>query len=152
MSTEPPPPAVIDEDRFVVRRTIHIAAGIDKVWAAITRPEHISRWFGETVLNGTGPGAHGTVTWPGRRPVPIRIDDAQEPTRISYRWSNTTDELDHVETVFTFTLEPAAEGTVLTVVETGFDATGEPEHEMRSHRDGWTSELDTLVSLLERDR
>lgn len=152
MSTEPNPPAVIDEDHFVVRRTIHIAASIEKVWAAITRPEHISRWFGETVLEGTGAGSDGTVTWPGRHPVPIHIDEAQEPTRITYRWSNNTDERDLGETVFTFTLKPAETGTVLTVVETGFDATGEPVHEMRSHRDGWIGELDKLVALLEGER
>ena len=46
--------SVIDEGTFSVRRTIRIAAPIEKVWTAVTEPEHISRWFGRTVLDGDG--------------------------------------------------------------------------------------------------
>lgn len=53
-------------------------------------------------------------------------------------------------TVFTFTLEATAGGTRLTVVETGFENTGDPEQCMADHRGGWDEELDKLVALLER--
>ena len=43
-------PSVVDSDEFTVRRTITIAAPIEKVWAAVTEPEHISRWFGQTTV------------------------------------------------------------------------------------------------------
>ncbi len=51
--------------------------------------------------------------------------------------------------MFTFTLEPVADGTVLTVVETGFDRTSDPVANMESHRQGWDGELDKLVALVE---
>ena len=54
------PASVIDEGQFTVRRTIRIAAPIEKVWSAVTEPEHISRWFGKAVLVGAGVGAR---TW-----------------------------------------------------------------------------------------
>ena len=54
------PASVIDEGTYTVRRTIRIAAPVDAVWRAVTEPEHISKWFGRTVLDGTGPGAQGT--------------------------------------------------------------------------------------------
>ena len=54
-------------------------------------------------------------------------------------------------TVFTFTLEPVPDGTQLTVVETGFDRTSDPAANMASHAEGWVSELDKLVALLEGD-
>lgn len=150
------PPAVVDQDQLTVRRTIRIAAPIEKVWSAVTEPEHISRWFGQAALDGTGPGARGTLSWPERGAVPIRIEAVDPPRTVSYRWSN--DDMsghlpeqvdDEHSTVFTFTLEPVPGGTQLTVVETGFETTSDPAGNLESHRNGWDSELDALVALVE---
>ena len=149
--------SVIDEGTFSVRRTIRIAAPIEKVWTAVTEPEHISRWFGRTVLDGTGVGATGTITFPEYGSVPIRVEQSDAPRTVTYRWGNDDalghlrDELDDHSTVFTFTLEPVPGGTQLTVVETGFDRTSDPAANMASHGEGWVSELDKLVALLEGD-
>ena len=78
------------------------------------------------------------------------------PRTVSYRWGND-DALGHLpdvvdddhSTVFTFTLEPVANGTQLTVVETGFELTSDPAANLESHRQGWDGELDKLVALLE---
>ncbi|MCD2443114.1 SRPBCC domain-containing protein [Agromyces sp. SYSU K20354] len=149
--------SVIDEGTFSVRRTIRIAAPIEKVWVAVTEPEHISRWFGRTVLDRAGVGAKGTITFPDYGSVPIRVEALEAPRSVSYRWGNDDasgvlpEELDDHATVFTFTLEPVADGTELTVVETGFDRTSDPAANMASHGEGWVSELDKLVALLEGD-
>lgn len=148
--------AEIDEGAFTVRRTIHISASIEKVWQSVTEPAHISRWFGQAQLAGSGVGALGTLTWEGRDPIPFRIEAIEEPRMISYRWGND-DALDYVperldeerSTVFTFTLEPVADGTQLTVVETGFENTSDPAANLADHRKGWNGELDKLVALLE---
>jgi uncharacterized protein YndB with AHSA1/START domain len=150
--------SVVDEGTFTVRRTIRIAAPIEKVWTAVTAPEHISKWFGQTVLDGTGAGAQGTITFPGYGTVPLRIEAVDAPRTVSYRWGNddAADERpDTIEndrsTVFTFTLQPVPDGTELTVVETGFERTSDPAANMASHAEGWVSELDKLVALLEGD-
>ena len=148
--------SVIDEGTFSVRRTIRIAAPIEKVWRAVTEPNHISQWFGRTVLDGTGPGAAGTMTFADYGAVPIRVEAMDAPNLVSYRWGND-DALGHLpdsvdddtSTVFTFTLEAVPNGTQLTVVETGFDRTSDPASNMASHGEGWVSELDKLVALLE---
>lgn len=150
--------SVIDEATFSVRRTIRIAAPIEKVWTAVTEPEHISRWFGRTVLDGTGAGASGTITFSDYGAVPIRVEAVDAPRMVSYRWGND-DALrqlpdaveDDTSTVFTFTLEEVADGTQLTVVETGFDRTSDPAANMAAHAEGWVSELDKIVALLEGD-
>ena len=72
-------PAVVDEDALIVRRTIRIAASIDKVWSAVTDPAHISQWFGVTVLDGAGAGATGTITFPDYGAVPLRVEAIDEP-------------------------------------------------------------------------
>ena len=150
------PPAVADERRLTVRRTIHIEAPIEKVWSAVTEPEYISRWFGQTALDDHGPGATGTVTFTDRTPMPVRVEELEPPTTVSYRWCNEEEdarvptELDEKHsTVFTFTLQTVDDGTELTVVETGFETTSDPVVNLRAHRSGWESELDKLVALLE---
>ena len=150
------PPAVVDDTAFVVRRTIRIAAPPEKVWSAVTEPDHISRWFGRVELDGAGAGARGTMSFPERTPIPLLVEAIDPPRTVTYRWNNDDavegdpDELvvDH-STVFTFTLEPVSGGTQLTVVESGFEQTTDPTANLESHRDGWGSELDKLVALLE---
>jgi len=149
-------PAVVDGGAFTVRRTIRIAAPLEKVWAAVTEPEHISQWFGRAVFDGAGVGARGTLTFEGSAAVPVRVEQIDEHRMIAYRWSNDDAsgrlpdqvEFEH-STVFTFTLERVADGTQLTVVETGFETLSDPAADLESHRAGWDGELDKLVALLE---
>ncbi|WP_354570175.1 SRPBCC domain-containing protein [Glaciihabitans sp. UYNi722] len=149
-------PSVVDEGEFTVRRTIRINAPIEKVWSAVTEPTHISQWFGQAAFDGSGVGTRGTLTWEGRDPVPLRIEQMDAPRLISYRWGNNEalarlpEEVDEQNsTVFTFTLETIADGTQLTVIETGFENTSDPVANLESHRDGWNAELDKLVAMLE---
>lgn len=148
--------SVIDEGTYSVRRRIRIAAPLEKVWLAVTEPEHISQWFGQTVLDGTGAGAAGTMTFEGYGVIPLRVEAIDAPRSVSYRWGNDDavrraggpiDEA--TTTVFTFTLDEVEGGTELTVVETGFDRTSDPVANMADHAEGWVSELDKLVALLE---
>lgn len=152
-------PSTIDEAAFAVRRTIRIAAPVEKVWSAVTSPDHISQWFGKTRLDGAGVGATGTITFPDYGAVPLRVEAIDEPRSVTYRWNNDDalgslpDSIDEQRsTVFTFTLEAIPEGTQLTVVETGFEHTSNPSKNLSAHRTGWTDELDKLVALLEGGR
>jgi uncharacterized protein YndB with AHSA1/START domain len=148
--------AVVDPVAFTVRRTIRIAAPVGRVWSAVTEPQHISRWFGRAELDGTGVGAVGSLSWPDRGAVPLRVEAMDPPHSVTYRWSNDDalgrlpEELDSEHsTVFTFTLEPVDGDTELTVVESGFDRTSDPAANLESHRGGWEAELDKLRVLLE---
>lgn len=150
------PASVVDEGHFTVRRAIRIAAPIEKVWSAVTDPERISQWFGEAAFDGRGPGARGTLAFPGYGVIPVRIEAIDEPRSVAYRWGDDdalgtpSAELDpQRSTVFTFTLEPVDGGTQLTVVESGFENTSDPAANLESHRQGWNDELDKLVVLLE---
>ncbi|MEU1971553.1 SRPBCC family protein [Microbacterium sp. NPDC019599] len=150
------PGSIVDEDRFAVRRTIRIDAPVEKVWSAVTRPEHISQWFGQARFDGEGAGATGTLTFPDYGSVPIRVEVFDPPHSVTYRWGNDDaedrrpDALDDAtSTVFMFTLEDVDGTTQLTVVESGFENTSDPAFNLESHRKGWDGELDKLVALLE---
>lgn len=150
------PEATVDAEAFIVRRTIRINAPIEQVWATVTEPALISQWFGEAKLRGSGVGAEGTLSWPDHGSIPFRIEAMDAPRLVTYRWCGD-DALDVVpdtiddahSTVFTFTLESVDGGTQLQVVETGFETTTDPAANLTSHQEGWTSELDELVQLLE---
>ncbi|MGN7859425.1 SRPBCC domain-containing protein [Microbacterium sp. 22303] len=143
--------SIADDRAFTVTRSISIAAPAEKVWRAITEPEHLSLWFGRTVLDGAGVG---TMTFDGHGAVPIRVEAIDAPRSVTYRWSNDNAldrlpvELDEENsTVFRFTLAPEGEGTRLTVVESGFEKTSDPLANIESHRRGWDAELDKLIAL-----
>ncbi|MBS1672621.1 MAG: SRPBCC domain-containing protein [Actinobacteria bacterium] len=148
--------SVVDDGAFTVTRSILIAAPAAKVWRAITEPEHLTRWFGRTLLVDAGVGAQGTMWFEGHGAVPIRVEAIDEPHSVMYRWSNDnalgtppTGIDEATSTVFTFTLEAAGDGTRLTVVESGFERTSDPAANLESHREGWDLELDKLIALFE---
>jgi uncharacterized protein YndB with AHSA1/START domain len=154
---------VIDEDAYSVRRSIHISASIDEVWAAITEPELISQWFSpSTVLDGAGVGASGFFTFDPKNSIPIRIEEIDRPNMIAYRWSNDDaaaerdgrrpDAVDDERSLLMrFTLEPTAHGVSLNLVETGFASTLDPKYNMEAHVRGWNQFLDQLITYLEAD-
>ncbi len=149
------PPAVIDSDAFIVRRTITIAAAPEKVWAAISEPEHLSRWFPQVAAFDTvAAGSVGSFTFEGYGTFPVQVEEFDAPNAIAYRWGAPDDDpaspIDpNSSTVFRFTLEAVEGGTQLTVVETGFNFGADPAANMEDHRGGWDAELDELVAYLE---
>lgn len=157
MSVASNPPAVIDDGEFTVSRTIQIAAPVQTVWAAITEPQHLVRWFGQTAtLDDLAIGARGSVGFDGYGTFPLRVEEFDPPRVIAYRWAvkpredhSSDDDALALSTVFRFTLDASDGGTRLTVVETGFGNLPDPALSMRDNQNGWTSELDELVDYLQ---
>jgi uncharacterized protein YndB with AHSA1/START domain len=164
MTTTDDERTVIDSGTYTVRRSIHISATIDKVWAAITEPELIATWFTESAtLDGRGVGATGVFTFSPTTAMPVRIEDVDAPHSIAYRWSNDDaaaeraggvrpDSIDDAHSlVMRFSLAPTADGTMLSLVETGFETTIDPDFNMQAHQRGWNQFLDQLIALFEGD-
>jgi uncharacterized protein YndB with AHSA1/START domain len=148
------PESVVDADAFTVSRTIRIDAPIEKVWAAVTEAEHISKWFGHVaVLDDITVGATGIFGFTGYGDFPVRIEELDPPRMIAYRWGNDNTHsapLDSDQTtLFRFTLEELDGGTQLTVVESGFDTLTDPAGSLEGNRQGWNDELDELAAYVE---
>ncbi|WP_367127574.1 SRPBCC family protein [Saccharothrix sp. HUAS TT1] len=145
-----------------IEREVTIAAPVERVWTALTAPEHVGRWFGsgapaEVELRPGGimhldHGEHG------RFPTTIQVVDP--PHRFAYRWASaypgevaTEDNATLVE----FTVVPHGDGTVVHLVESGFDALDIPEDKRagashESHAAGWADALEGLRQHVERLR
>ncbi|MFC8923094.1 SRPBCC domain-containing protein [Cellulosimicrobium sp. NPDC057127] len=145
-------PAVVDEATFMVTRTVHVRASVERVWAALTQEELVSQWFGQrTSLPDLRVGGEGTFGWDDNPGFAVRIEEYDEPSVFAFRWSESAGEALRPDssTVARFTLVPDGDGTVLTVVETGFEHLADGRAALEDHRQGWTSELDELVAVLE---
>jgi len=143
----------IDADAATITRTVRIEAPRELVWAALTTPDQIARWFGQTAdfPGGVHLGATGTFGWTAHGDFPVRIDAYDPTSHFAFTWGNQGEEIrEDNSTTATFTLAEADGATRLTVVESGFD-TLTPDAvarraAMEDNAQGWNSELDELVA------
>ena len=129
----------LDGGLATVRFVRHLSHPVDKVWRAITQPEHLAAWFpqevtfdgpiaaGTTVRFTFGDGAHDAFTGT------IEVVDA--PRLLVYTWG--TDRL-------RFELEPDGDGTRLTFSDE-FDEVGKAARDTA----GWHVCLDGLTRSLD---
>lgn len=123
---------------------------MERVWAVVTEPEHISGWFSDSVELDLRPGGRAVLRWDNHGTVHGRVERVEPPHFFSFRWMMEPGaELEEDNsTLVEFTLSAEGESTRLTVVESGFrDLAGTDEEKQghfESHSRGWDSELGDL--------
>ncbi len=135
-----------------IERTVQLAHPPAAVWAALTTAEGLGSWFGDEATIDLRPGGLARMRWAGGPTVEMRVERVEEPTVFGFTWPiYGLPEEDPRRTYVEFTLEPAGEGTRLTVVETGFAQL--PEDAYRKAYDGnaqgWAKELAELAGYLD---
>jgi uncharacterized protein YndB with AHSA1/START domain len=113
-----------------IEKRIVLRAPRARVWQALANAEAFGEWFGVKLKGSFAPGARlpGEVTHKGYEHVRFEIAvERMEPEKLfSWRWHpNAIDpRIDYSAeptTLVVFEFEETPEGTVLTVVESGFD-------------------------------
>jgi uncharacterized protein YndB with AHSA1/START domain len=142
--------AVVEDS--IVRETV-VAAPPERVWAVLTRPEHLPRWFhAETAEIDLRPGGSLVMTWAGHGTGHARVERVDEPTLFSFRWALEpgVEPAPGQETLVEFTLTPHDGGTRLRVVESGFTRLDRPADRQEWHRernvDGWRQVLEAVAA------
>jgi uncharacterized protein YndB with AHSA1/START domain len=138
---------------LMVTRTLHIAAHRSAVWAAITEPELISEWFGDTAELDLRLGGTGAMGWNEWGTFRLIVEEIDEPNAFAFRWARVkdVDPRKGNSTLVRFTLAEKDGGTQLTVLETGWeDYEGDVAAGMKENTAGWLEELDELVAFLEK--
>jgi uncharacterized protein YndB with AHSA1/START domain len=148
--------AVASTDR--IERSIVINAPRDRVWRALSNAEEFGTWFGANLKGqsfAAGQRARGQITFKGYEHVwfDIVVERIQPQDLLSYRWhpyamDPAVDYDKEQPTLVTFLLKDApGNGTLLTVVETGFDNV--PPHRrleaFRMNSRGWEQQLACIV-------
>lgn len=140
-----------------IEREIHLNAPRSRVWAAISNADEFASWFGMAFDEGQsfqpGKPITGKVSACGHENLALEmVVDRIEPERLfSYRWhpfaiDPNVDYSPEPMTLVTFTLEDADGGTLLRVVESGFDAL--PSERLaeayRMNSRGWEGQLTNI--------
>jgi uncharacterized protein YndB with AHSA1/START domain len=123
-----------------------------RIWAAITRPDQMMRWWGPDA--GPTLKAEADVRPGGRFRIRFRLmnGDEHEPTGVyrevlpeeklvfTWKWPGMPER----ESLVTFLLRPIDDGTELTLIHAHL-----PDEEARdSHEQGWSGLLDKLPIFL----
>ena len=134
-----------------ITREIVIDAPPERVWAVLTEPAHLARWFSDEVEIDARPGGHVRFTWHALGVLAGRVEAVEPPHRFAFRWTPGGEgELrEDSSTLVEITLIPErGGGTRLRVDESGFRALAEPESDRARRADenaaGWDRELDEL--------
>jgi uncharacterized protein YndB with AHSA1/START domain len=142
-----------------IERSIHIAAPRARVWKAISQAPEFGRWFGAN-LDGQafvpGQRTHGPITIDGFTHIQfdVIVEKVEPQQRLSFRWhpyavDPKVDYEKEERTLVTFTLKDAPDGgTLLTVVESGFDKVP-PERRQEAFRmnsGGWEAQMKNIAA------
>ena len=114
-----------------IEKLVNLDAPRSRVWRALTDVSQFNAWFGCALTGKFTPGAEvsGKLTFRNYEHITMTIwIETMEPERLfSFRWhpDATNPAIDYSAeptTLVSFTLADAADGTTLTIVESGFDA------------------------------
>lgn len=164
-----------------IEKRVALRAPVSRVWRAISDAREFGRWFGFTLEGPFVPGQpirgtfEGTldeaglleyqkslglspsrVKLPEKNAVFCTVDRIEPERYFSFRWipygiDSETDPENEPTTLVEFRLEPASGGTLLTIVESGFDLV--PAHRraraFRMNEGGWTAQSENLRKHVE---
>jgi uncharacterized protein YndB with AHSA1/START domain len=139
-----------------IEKQIVLRAPRTRVWQALADVEQFSAWFGIKLEGSFAPGAsaHGQFELPGHGnvTVEIAIERMDPESGMSYRWhpyafEPGVDYASEPTTLVEFQLEEVAEGTRLTVVESGFDRIAAARRAEAFHMNdaGWAEQLQNIA-------
>jgi uncharacterized protein YndB with AHSA1/START domain len=135
-----------------IEKKIQLQASPARVWRALTSAEEFGAWFRVKLDGPFAPGARvtGRITYPGFEHLVFEATVLRmEPERLfSYRWHPAAidpqvDYAGEPTTLVEFHLESSGDGTLLTVVESGFDRipAARRAEAFRMNDGGWAEQL-----------
>jgi uncharacterized protein YndB with AHSA1/START domain len=165
-----------------IEKQVVIRAPVARVWRAITDTREFGTWFGVRLDGAFAPGKSVTgifdaaldeatilayqeqlglppskVKLPDRNAVFCTVVDVEPEHYFSFRWipygiDAEVDPTSEPTTLVEFRLEPAGEGTKVSIVESGFDRVPPHRREraFRMNEGGWAAQADNLRTYVER--
>ena len=136
-----------------IERKILLKAPRSRIWRALTNAEEFGSWFGVRLKGKAFTAGHrlqGQITYPGFEHVVFDVViEHMEPERLlSWRWhpvaiERSADYSHEPTTLVVFKLKDAEGGTLLSVVESGFDSvpTARRLQAFRLNSGGWDAQM-----------
>jgi uncharacterized protein YndB with AHSA1/START domain len=138
-----------------IEKKIQLKAPVARVWRALANAAEFGAWFGVKLDGELAEGAtiRGRITTPGydHLTMEMQIERIDPPRLLSYRWhpyaiDPAVDYSKEPPTLVEFRLEESAGGTLLTVVESGFDRipAARRAEAFRMNDGGWAAQLTNI--------
>jgi uncharacterized protein YndB with AHSA1/START domain len=144
-----------------IEKKIILRAPRERVWRAIADAEEFGSWFGVDFAGAAfavGATVRGKITYPGFEHLTMEIViDRIEPQRLfAYRWhpyavDPAKDYSQEPKTLVVFELREVPEGTLLTVVESGFEniPAARRAEAFRMNDGGWSQQVKNVQAHVE---
>lgn len=144
-----------------IEKAVEIKAPVSRVWRALTDHREFGTWFRVAVEGPFVPGkvSRGRLTYPGYEHVKWEVVvQKMEPERLfSFTWhpyaiDPKQDYSAEPPTLVEFVLEKTATGTLLRVVESGFDRipAGRRAEAFRMNEGGWSAQMQNIARHVEQ--
>jgi uncharacterized protein YndB with AHSA1/START domain len=135
-----------------IEKQILLRAPQSRVWRALTDAEEFGVWFRVQFEGRFVPGqwTKGRITWPGYEHITmeVAVEQMEAESLFSFRWhpyaiDPEVDYSGEPTTLVEFRLETADGGTLLKVVESGFDQlpASRRDEAFRMNDGGWSQQL-----------
>jgi uncharacterized protein YndB with AHSA1/START domain len=143
-----------------IEKQIELKAPVSRVWRALTDHKQFGEWF-RVRIDGpfvVGEVSTGNMTWPGYEHLKWEVVvHAMEPEHyFSFTWHPYANDpkvnySQEIPTVVEFRLEEIVGGTLLRVVESGFDKipAARRAEAFRKNYGGWTQQLENIRIYVE---
>ena len=146
-----------------VEKTIELKAPVSRVWRALTDYKEFGDWFRCKLESPfqAGQATSGRITYPGYEHLKMElVVQRMEPERLfSFTWhphavDPAKDYSSETPTLVEFTLAKAGSGTLLKVVESGFDKVpaSRRSEALRMNDSGWAEQLKNISEYLAHAR
>ena len=138
-----------------IEKRVVLRAPRARVWRALADSKEFGTWF-RVKLDGPfaeGATVRGKITHPGYEHVTMemRVERIEPETYFAYRWhpyavDAATDYSQEPMTLVEFRLDETPEGTILSIVESGFDRVplARRDEAFRMNDSGWTGQAQNI--------
>jgi len=144
-----------------IEKTIELKAPVSRVWRALTDYREFGAWFRARLDSPfvEGRAAHGKITYPGYEHLHFEVVIRKiEPERLfSFTWHPyaVDPQMDYSaepSTLVEFILKATENGTLLRVVESGFDKlpSGRRAEAFRMNDGGWSEQIKNIAQYVEQ--
>lgn len=152
----------LDRSPDLIKKQIQLKAPPARVWQALTDSREFGQWFG-CLLEGpftAGETTSGKITDPPgyeHLVMDLQIVEMDAERRFSFRWhpyaiERGVDYSGEPTTLVEFVLEEKAEGTLLTISESGFELIPEARRAeaFRMNEGGWKIQAENIARHVHR--
>jgi uncharacterized protein YndB with AHSA1/START domain len=146
-------------DNNRIEKRIELSAPIARVWKALTDHREFGEWFRVKIDDpfNSGEVSRGHVTYPGyeRLKWEVTIKAINPESYFAFTWhpyavDPEADYSKETPTLVEFTLDPTTTGTLLTVIESGFDniPAGRAVEAFRMNYNGWAIQMKNIEAYV----